>query len=267
MGIRNSSATRVRPVLDRLFESDQTGMSWLLRLLRLATVSDQMAADFEPGRLSTAPRYEFSAPPPRKFLRFLLSNPDKLLVPQERDWRKWSDTTRVKRRALLAGDASVQREGLQLLDDAKNLTRRLWWRFEGATSVDCALFTESTVIFIEGKRTEDGPSREVTWWKGRNQVIRNLECALELARATSRPHAFGLVIVEEGLCGPGTERARAIEAITHPGVIAASLPHLDLPARKEVMRCYLGTTTWQAIARKMALDPAVLVDTVQAGGR
>jgi hypothetical protein len=34
MGIRNSSATRVRPVLDSLFESDQSGSTWLLPLLR-----------------------------------------------------------------------------------------------------------------------------------------------------------------------------------------------------------------------------------------
>jgi hypothetical protein len=33
------------------------------------------------------------------------------------------------------------------------------------------------------------------------------------------------------------------------------------------MRCYLGWTTWQAIVRKMVVDPAVLVDTVQPKGR
>ena len=267
MGIRNSSLTRVQPVLDSLHASDPTGTNWLLPLLRLASRSNCIADDFAPGQLSTPPQYEFSAPPPREFLRFLLANPATLAAPPERVWRKWNEITQVKRRAFLAGDAFIQREGLRSLDAARDLSERAWWRFEGVTSVDCALFTESTVVFIEGKRTEDGPSRQVTWWAGRNQVIRNMECALELARATSRSHAFVLLVVEEDLCGLGTDRARNIEAVTDPSVIANSLPHLDPSGRDQIMRCYLGWTTWQAIVRKMVVDPAVLVDTVQPKGR
>jgi len=162
MGIRNSSLTRVQPVLDSLHASDPTGATWLLPLLRLASGSDRIAEAFAPGPLSTPPQYEFSAPPPRKFLRFLLTNPARLSIPSERVWQKWNEITQLKRRAFLAGDALIQREGLRLLDTARDLSERAWWRFEGVTSVDCALFTESTVVFIEGKRTEDGPSRQVS---------------------------------------------------------------------------------------------------------
>jgi hypothetical protein len=31
---------------------------------------------------------------------------------------------------------------------------RRWWAFEGFTSVDCCLESESALLFIEGKRTE-----------------------------------------------------------------------------------------------------------------
>jgi hypothetical protein len=93
-----------------------------------------------------------------------------------------------------------------------------------------------------------------------------MECALELARATSRSDAFVLLVVEEDLCGLGTDRARNIEAVIDPSVIANSLPHLDPSGRDRIMRCYLGWTTWQAIVRKMVVDPAVLVDTVQPKG-
>jgi hypothetical protein len=156
----------------------------------------------------------------------------------------------------------VQREGLQSLDVAKDFLERSWWRFEGVTSVDCALFTDDTVIFIEGKRTENGPPKQVTWWAGRSQVIRNLECASNLAQATGRVHAFGLLIVEEDLSRPGTDRAGNMEAITDPRVIADSLPHLDTAAREQVMRCYVASTSWQAIVRELSLDPAVLLDLV-----
>jgi len=156
MGIRNSSLTRVQPVLDSLHAFDPTGTNCLLPLLRLASRSNRIADDFVPGQLSTPPRYEFSAPPPREFLRFLLANPATLAAPPEGGWRKWNEITQVNRRAFLAGDTFIQREGLRSLDAARDLSEGAWWRFEGVTSVDCALFTASTVVFIEGKRTEDG---------------------------------------------------------------------------------------------------------------
>jgi hypothetical protein len=263
MGIYNSSLTRVQPVFEYLYERDQNGTSWLLPLLRLANHSHHVPIDFEPGPLVEAPCYEFPASPPREFLRFLLTNPDQLPNPAEQVWRKWSATTQAKRRALLSGDRTVKREGLTLLERASDLSQRTWWRLEGVTYVDCAFFTQSTVVFVEGKRTEEGPSQEVTWWTGRNQVIRNLECVSEFARVTGRPHAFVIVIVEEELCERGSQRARSIDAITDPTVIASSLPHLEVQAREQVMGRYVGATTWQDIVRSLALNPAILIDAVQ----
>jgi hypothetical protein len=267
MGIYNSSLTRVQPVFEHLYERDQSGTSWLLPLLRLASHSNHLPVDFDPGQLVEPPRYEFAAPPPREFLRFLLTNPDQLAIPAEHVWRKSSATTQAKRRALLSGDRTVQREGLTLLEKATDLSQRTWWRFEGVSYVDCALFTQSTVVFVEGKRTEEGPSQEVTWWTGRNQIIRNMECVPEVARATGRSQAFVVVVVEEELCEPGTQRARSINAITDPNVIASSLPHLQIQAREQLMGRYVGATTWQGIVRSLDLDPAILIDAVQLENR
>jgi hypothetical protein len=261
MGVHDSSQTRVKPVLDCLFDSDATG-SWLLPLLRLSSMSHQLPPDFDPGLLTRPPQYEFPASPTHSFLHFLLSNPSGLSKPPEKVWEKWSFATQAKRRALLAGDTSAQQEGLQLLGVAKKFSGQSWWRLEGVTKVDCALFTDNTVVFIEGKRTEIGPSRDVTWWTGRNQVIRNLECALSLAEATGRKYALGLLIVEEGLCGAGTDRARHIDSIIDPKVVQDSLPHLDAEARNRIMACYVGTTSWQAIVRRFSLNPSVLIDAV-----
>jgi hypothetical protein len=259
MGKQNSSLTRVKPIFDSLYKSDRSGASWLLRLLRLASLSGHIEIDFQPGGLLHAPLYQRPCPPPREFLRFLLSNPSKLAVPPDKDWREWSSDTQVKRRKLLDGDPATKREGLAALDAAHTLTNPFWWRLEGVTYVDCALLTKSMVVFIEGKRTEGRPSPNVTWWKGRNQVIRNVECAWELARETGRSKAFVLLIVEEGL-----PRAR-FEEITNPDIVAASLPHRDEEDRTRIMSSYLGSTTWQAVVHAMGLDPALLLDSPISG--
>jgi hypothetical protein len=184
-------------------------------------------------------------------------------------WIKWSPETQAKRRALLAGDPGTRREALELLDETADLACREWWRLEGVTSVDCALFTTEAVIFIEGKRTEDSPSRSVSWWTGRNQVIRNLECGRSTVlrqRVSKNGHlyiaeAYALVIAEEDLCGPESPRRRELDAITDPVVVARSLPHLDDDGRALLMRGFLGWTTWQAIVRECGLDPRVLVES------
>jgi len=174
----------------------------------------------------------------------------------------------MKRTALLAGDPDVRREALELLDETADLQGMEWWRLEGVTSVDCALFTTEAVIFVEGKRTEDRPSRSITWWSGRNQVIRNLECARTTAlrqRIRERnghsriAEAYALVIAEEDLCGSGSPRASELDAISDHRVVSRSLPHLDDGARAVLMRSFLGWTTWQAVIRECGLNCGALV--------
>jgi hypothetical protein len=254
MGLLNSSVTRVQPVFESLYRRDPSGRSWLLPLLKLGTRAALIPPELDPGFLLSPPAFEFPAAPPRRFLRFLLENPGLLAVPRESVWSKWSPETRRKRRAFLAGDASVRQEGLRCLEQANDLSRRLWWRFEGMTSVDCALFAQNAIVFIEGKRTEEGPSREVTWWSGRNQVIRNVECVLEQGRATGRANAFVILIVDEEHCTAGSSRARSAEAAASEESIRASLPHLGPAERTELMNHYLGWTSWQAIVRALGAD-------------
>ena len=52
--------------------------------------------------------------------------------------------------------------------------------FEGFTEVDCCIVTDRLVLLIERKRTE-GLSESTAWYRGRNQLHRNLEAARELA--------------------------------------------------------------------------------------
>jgi hypothetical protein len=90
--------------------------------------------------------------------------------------------------------------------------------------VDCAIFTSTTIVFVEGKRTERGASRKTSWYPTRNQVIRNLDSARALASATGLDY-YVLLLVEEA--NANDPRIAEATTVTAPETVDASLPHLD----------------------------------------
>lgn len=121
--------------------------------------------------------------------------------------------------------------------------------------IDCALITDRMVLFIEGKRTEEGPSAGTVWAPNRNQVLRNLDCARALAAHTRRPHYYVMLVVEEYAETTADERrATHHQLVTDPGVVEKSLPHMSAQEREEALRHYLGVTTWQAIVNRFSLS-------------
>ena len=264
MGEFNSSITRVWPVFDFLFQHDSTGAAWLTSLLKLgsrATLVDQNIHSnpgyllpelgrFEralPGPLSKvlgSPRatkigrirnaYEVEIPPSATFLRWLLEHPERLTWPKE--GQQFSLSTQEKRARLLAGEPTAREEALKELAKVGAAgSRRKWWAFEGFTSVDCRLETESLLLLIEGKRTE-AISDSKAWFPGRNQVIRNLEVGQAIA--AGRKNFAVLVIAEKTIELP-------------EDAWASSLPHLS-PSEIEILKAhYLGCATWSTIAQEL----------------
>lgn len=176
MGTFDSSLTRVQPVFTELYNKDMTGKQWLGRLLQLP---QQRSASIIPenlGCLDQPPVFELPADPSRLFLKWLLEHPEELSVPDQKVWQKWNEQTRHNREALLRRDNAICNQAITELDRYDRLPARVWWRLEGISRVDCALTTPTTVVFIEGKRTEIGASKAVQWYPHRNQVLRNLEC-------------------------------------------------------------------------------------------
>lgn len=127
--------------------------------------------------------------------------------------------------------------------------------------VDCAVFTEHAVIFIEGKRTEWGPAKEVSWYPERNQIIRNLDCAAQCARERGVPHYFVLLVVEGSLMAEAS-RKDALDRVTTPATIKASLPHLSETERSLLLDHYLGHTTWERIVAQFGLPPDTLIEAI-----
>jgi hypothetical protein len=138
-------------------------------------------------------------------------------------------------------------------------SRRAWWAFEGFTSVDCALETPDFVLAIEGKRFEP-VSETVSWIPERNQIARNLEVISEYARGGNKEFAVLLV-------GPDGGQPPSHEALTR------GWPHLDQLAQKDLLRHFLGVTTWRAVCDACGVDyerlPITTADTahpVTTGG-
>ena len=163
------------------------------------------------------------------------------------------------RSRFLLGDKEVQSAAASNIESCKSLPKTAWWRFEGVTCVDCALITESAAIFIEGKRTERGPSKEVLWYQERNQIHRNLDCVAAYAQEEGLQYYFVIAIVDKNLMEQDPIRRKEWGALMSPAVIYKSLPHLNDGELKEIARHYAGVTTWEDIVERFGLKSKILL--------
>ena len=157
------------------------------------------------------------------------------------------------------GDKEVQAIAINSIESCDALPKTAWWRLEGVTNVDCALITESAAIFIDGKRTERDLSIEVLWYKQRNQVHRNLDCAAAYAQKEGLRHNFVIAIVDRNLMGQDPIRRKEWGTLMSPEVIYKSLPHLNDGELKEIARHYAGVTTWEDIVERFGLKSKILL--------
>lgn len=274
MGQYNSSVTRVWPVFDYLFHKDPTGGSWLPKLMALGR-ADAAARFGNLGHLNVAlARFEKAVPPPvrraiggeaaRKlatirnafevdippssaFLRWLIENPLRLAWPMVgRSELAYGAETQRWRKALVEGDGTARKLALSELEAlGVKASRRRWWAFEGFTSVDCYLETDSVLLLVEGKRTEP-ISAATSWYPERNQIIRNLEVARALAGGRKN---YAVLLCSE-------------KPMTLPeDCWQASLPHLSATEHAELQEHYVGCACWPEIARALC-DGLSLPETV-----
>src|ERR1700739_2791512 len=162
----DSSKTRVQPVFDTLWSR---GRDWLPQLLKLP--SDGCSeARIAPGDLTIRGKYwepkEKSLKPPVSLLSWLIRHPDSLIKkPLDSDLRK----------LLATGDPKTVEQALTALR-SENATRA-WYIFEGPTCPDVYLESADAFVFIEGKRTEPGPTTKTEWLDGRHQIWRHIDAA------------------------------------------------------------------------------------------
>jgi len=258
----NSSITRVQPIFKALYEMDPSGESWVTSLLAIATRGNSLhtaVTENSLGHLLKPPQFEFPVDPPRTYLKWLIDHPENLSSPPVTALKTWSATTQRMRSRFLLGDKEVQAVAISNIESCNSLPKTAWWRFEGVTNVDCALITESTAIFIEGKRTERGPSKEVLWYKQRNQVHRNLDCASAYAQKEGLRHYFVIAIIDRDLMKQNPIRQKEWNTLMSREVVYESLPHLNDRERIEITRHYAGVTTWEDIVERFGLGSKILL--------
>lgn len=214
-GPLNSSLTRVHP----FFELALQRSGWIGGLLLAAPAGRQVLGDVldDPGDMDAklleahpdpakAPRrmFEFEVAPSKRFLRWLVRNPDELTWPEG---QTYSSTTKKWREALLqdkhAGRPAAQDKALRPIE-IESATTGGWWRFEGSSWIDAIISTDRLVVTVEGKRTEP-LSSSTHWYKARSQLVRNLEAARDLADG----RAWGCLLLSENEIPQGTSEALA----------------------------------------------------------
>jgi hypothetical protein len=195
---------------------------------------------------------EYEAPAPERFLAWLIQNPSRLNWPKVEESRKAS--TRDPRRGLKAGARDIIASALNhLVLNGSIGSQKQWWAFEGPTSIDCFIETAEYVIAVEGKRTEP-LAMNIHFYKGRNQLARNLEVAQALAR--SRRYGAILIVEDEKDFVP----ANTDELLNF---LRPALPHFNDLEAAFLAKHFLGQMTWRQVCDATALDFEQLPNTAE----
>ena len=255
MGIYNSSKTRVEPFFDWLFARDPAGESWLQSLIQLPELPGYYRETpeikeplLESGRAWGNDEYSLSAP--LSLLEWLVHN---LQQPVDRSVLG-DGVTREKRAALLKRDPNVIREALEAIRVARK--RKHWSILEGVSKPDVYLQTADTIIVIEGKRTEAGPTTATTWMQTRHQMLRHIDAAWD-DRGTRKVFGFFMVEAEPGGHQVPQHWRVAAQSTVSRSALDESLPHRVASARENIAKAFIGVTTWQGAC--MALKVPVEV--------
>lgn len=270
---KNSSITRVRPILWEMLKSVDAGSDLLRALINASPGKENLPRSIRenPGsivsdcrRLKTVvdedvvsmtipSAFEWEVPPPGEFLRWMIQHPELLSPPPNANV---SESTKLLRQSFLDPDSAenerVKNQALTNLSHFGSVgSRKKWWAFEGFTYVDCFIETETMVLFIEGKRTEKS-SKNVSWFSERNQIARNLECARQSAMSCVKPKAFAVLMIIEAGVNEEYHR-RSVE----PELLLKSWPHYQgsKKTQDELLRGFLGILTWDQVIDLWSLDP------------
>lgn len=246
--LRDSSKTRVAPVLDQIRQSP----NWVPRLLSLPRGAGAVPLGLDLTVLGCAwgdPEPRLGAP--SSLLRWLVQNVAR--EPKPNDVRH----SAAMRRLLRKRDPDTIQAALQALEGEQE--RGPWWVLEGPTYPDALIETADALIVIEGKRTEREPTRKTTWMPIRDQMLRHMDCAWEV-RGRRRVLGFYIVEEHEGTL-PAGWRTCARDTVQED-LLRASLPHRSADERASIAAGFLGVTTWQEVCREFHLDPAGLPATI-----
>ena len=257
MGKRDSTKTRVIPVFDYLMKN-YNPEEWLKKLISLPqgcnSVSLQLTCKFSIMDYGWGVE-EKKLDPPVALLSWLIRHPRKPLS------GNLSNNPEVAQKRLewIEGSEKMQINGLSLL--RRSQTRKDWHIFEGQTQPDVFIQTPDIIVVVEGKRTEKKPTISTKWMAGRNQMLRHIDCAWEIA---SGRKIIGFFIVEGNNADgevPTDWNNFAKQTVTTEA-IASSLPHRGPEEQRGIASSFVGVTTWQRLCKEFKISWSMLPDLV-----
>lgn len=250
MGKNNSTETRVTPIFKALMDDDPTGNRWLLPILSLGSRSEGRLGDvayfLAPHDQRHWGKDERRLLPPLSLLKWLVENASAPL--HESLWG--ASATRAKRERLVNRDPATRDEALQLLNGPY---RKAWYTLEGKSQPDAFFEGENFIVVIEGKRTERKATTTTTWMPERNQMLRHMDAAWEVARGRK---VLGLMIVEgeePEETYPSKHWLTESGKVVRQETLQTSLPHRTETERDQIAEGYLGVTTWQKVCRELGV--------------
>jgi hypothetical protein len=185
--------------------------------------------------------------PPVSLLAWLVRNFD-----SSADMSGLSEQTRAERQRLAAKDPEAIDRALALLHEGK--TDQGWHVLQGRTYPDVLLVTREALIVIEGKRTESGPTGRTTWMASRDQMLRHIDAAWEI-KVNRDVYGFFIVEGEGGRSnGVPPKWVHAAVKTISGDTLRSSLPHRSPDEQAQIVECFLGATTWQAIIAEFDLQ-------------
>ncbi|NQT91310.1 MAG: hypothetical protein HQ559_01010 [Lentisphaerae bacterium] len=259
MGQYNTSRTRVQPVFSELITRMGLSADWLPALLSLLECgAPDATVTVEPGPVlkrqawggnPASDEEEQSLSPPLSLLSWLVRN---LVQPEGINLDSANDVDR-QRQKLIDQDPETIARALEMLK--RHGGSRKWYVLEGPSQPDVYLETEKTIIVIEGKGTESGPTTNTTWMAGRHQVLRYIDAAWEIRGSRD---VYGFFIVNGKDDNPESTEVpdhwrNASKATWSDEAISSSLPHRGPEEQHAIRNAFLGITTWQSVCQKLAL--------------
>lgn len=247
MGKQDSTKTRVKPVFDKISRKKD----WLMILVDEASKANgKECFNFDDHVIEMMWGIEKSLDPPKEYLIWLAKNIQYFGFDENQVLSGVSEPTAKKRIELINGNQDTINEAVsRIIDNFKS--RSKWWILEGKTHVDAFVKTNSHIFIFEGKRTEKEQTQKVEWNPKRDQLIRNIDCAIS-EYPNKEVVAYYVLEADEGAISRKWETG--LEKYRDEEYFKASLPHRTSDEVKKIMDSYRGYITWQQISEWFGID-------------
>lgn len=246
MGNNDSTKTRVEPLMKYL-KWDTNKINQFLALFEQKTSITDRIKKICYGKKPDGCPGEKQIPAPFSLLEWYINNPEKLDQNENKQDKKGHPSleTIENRKAFFKGNLDKIKEAhdglLQLKNKKKyDYSRRSpWYIFEGHTSPDIYIETETEIFIGEAKRTEPKLTGSVKWYKQRDQLVRHVDSVFD-----SGKKVYSFFILDNKEYANLEKHGKDFEYYKN------SLPHRTEAEIKEIMKTYIGCITWNELVGK-----------------